>query len=107
MADPNQNINQRNAEIRQNALETASIVEEALRSITESVADAFENALGNTSSVGQTLAKDLQRSFNSLGKTSKETALNIVALNNGLLKTKTVQDQINKRTAEELSAGIS
>jgi len=107
MADPNQNINQRNAEIRQNALETASIVEEALRSITESVADAFENALGNTSTVGQTLAKDLQRSFNSLGKTSKETALNIVALNNGLLKTKTVQDQINKRKAEELSAGIS
>jgi ribosomal protein L12E/L44/L45/RPP1/RPP2 len=107
MADPNQNINLTNAEIRRTALETASIVEEALRSITESVADAFENALGNTSTVGQTLAKDLQRSFNSLGKTSKETALNLVALNNGLLKSKTVQDQINKRKAEELAAGTS
>ena len=107
MAGPNQNINETNAEIRRNALETASIVEEVLRSITESVADAFENALGNTSTVGQTLAKDLQRSFNNLGKTSKETALNLVALNNGLLKAKTVQDQINKRKAEELSAGTS
>lgn len=107
MADPNQNINQTNADIRRNALETASIVEEALRAITESVADAFETALGNTSTVGQTLAKDLQRSFNSLGKTSKETASNLVALNNGLLKAKTVQDQINKRKAEELAAGIS
>lgn len=107
MAGPNQNINETNAEIRRTALETASIVEEALRSITESVADAFETALGNTSSVGQTLAKDLQKSFNTLGKTSKETASNIVALNNGLLKSKTVQDQINKRKAEELAAGTS
>lgn len=107
MAGPNQNINETNAEIRRNALETASIVEEALRSITESVADAFENALGNTSTVGQTLAKDLQRSFNTLGKTSKETATNLVALNNGLLKSKTVQEQINKRKAEELAAGTS
>lgn len=107
MADPNQNINQTNAEIRRNALETASIVEEALRSITESVADAFETALGNTSTVGQSLAKDLQKSFTALGKTSKETASNLVALNNGLLKSKTVQEQINKRKAEELSAGIS
>tara|TARA_R110000868_G_scaffold1831_1_gene14411 strand:- start:8471 stop:10711 length:2241 start_codon:yes stop_codon:yes gene_type:complete len=107
MADPNQNINETNARIRQTALETASIVEEALRSITESVADAFETALGNTSTVGQSLAKDLQKSFNTLGKTSKETASNLVALNNGLLKSKTVQEQINKRKAEELSAGIS
>jgi len=107
MAGPNQNINETNAEIRRNALETASIVEEALRSITESVADAFETALGNTSTVGQTLAKDLQKTFTTLGKTSKETASNLVALNNGLLKSKTVQDQINKRKAEELSAGIS
>lgn len=107
MAGPNQNINETNAEIRRNALETASIVEEALRSITESVADAFENALGITSTVGQTLAKDLQRSFNTLGKTSKQTASNLVALNNGLLKAKTVQEQINKRKAEELAAGIS
>jgi len=105
MADPN--INQTNAQIRQDALQTASIVEEALRSIADSVSTAFENALGTTNNVSQAVAKDLQKSFNTLGKISKETASNITKLQDGLLKSKAVQEQINKRKQEELAAGLS
>jgi hypothetical protein len=105
MADPN--INQTNSQLRQDALETASIVQEALQTITDNVVTAFENALGGTSTVAQALAKDLQQKFNSLSKTSKETATNIYRLQEGLLKAKTVQEQINKRKADELSLGIS
>ena len=105
MADPN--INQTNAQIRQDALETASVVEEALRSIADNVSTAFENALGGANTVSQALAKDLQQSFNTLGKISKETASNITKLQEGLLKSKAVQEQINKRKSEELAAGLS
>lgn len=105
MADPN--INQTNSQLRQDALETASIVQEALQTITDNVVTAFENALGGTSTVTQALAKDLQQKFNTLSKTSKETATNIYKLQEGLLKAKNVQEQINKRKAEELAAGIS
>ena len=107
MAGPTNNINDANAQIRQDALETASIVEEALRSIADSVSTAFENALGTSNTVSQAVAKDLQKSFNTLGKVSKETASNITKLQNGLLKSKAVQEQINKRKSEELAAGLS
>jgi hypothetical protein len=107
MAGPGDNINQTNANLRKDALETASIVEEALRSIADSVSTAFENALGGGNTVGQALAKDLQSSFNSLAKISKETASNITKLQDGLLKSKAVQEQINKRKTDELALGIS
>jgi hypothetical protein len=107
MAGPTNNINDANARIRQDALETASIVEEALRSIADSVSTAFESALGASNTVSQAVAKDLQKSFNTLSKVSKETASNITKLQDGLLKSKTVQEQINKRKSEELSLGIS
>jgi hypothetical protein len=107
MAGPDDNINKTNANLRKDALETASIVEDALRSIADSVSTAFENALGGGNTVGQALAKDLQSSFNSLAKISKETASNITKLQDGLLKSKTVQEQINKRKTDELSLGIS
>jgi hypothetical protein len=107
MAGPDDNINKTNANLRKDALETASIVEDALRSIADSVSTAFENALGGGNTVGQALAKDLQSSFNSLAKISKETASNISKLQDGLLKSKTVQEQINKRKTDELALGIS
>lgn len=105
MADPN--INQTNDQIRRDALETASIVEEALRTIADNVKDAFETVLGSTNNVSQAVARDLQKSFNTLGRVSRDTATNITKLQEGLLKSKTVQEQINKRKAEELAAGIS
>jgi len=107
MAGLDDNINKTNANLRKDALETASIVEEALRSIADSVSTAFENALGGGNTVGQALAKDLQSSFNSLAKISKETASNVSKLQDGLLKSKTVQEQINKRKTDELALGIS
>ena len=107
MADPNQNINQTNQELRDNALETASIVAEALRSITAEIAATFATVLNDTDTVVKSLAKDLQKNFNTLSKTSKDTATNIYLQQQGLLKEKSILEQINKRKAEELAAGIN
>jgi hypothetical protein len=107
MADPNQNINQTNQELRDNALETASIVAEALRSITAEIAETFSTVLNDTDTVVKSLAKDLQKNFNTLSKTSKDTATNIYLQTQGLAKEKNILEQINKRKAEELAAGIN
>jgi hypothetical protein len=107
MADPNQNINQTNQELRDNALETASIVAEALRSITAEIAATLATVLNDTDTVVKSLAKDLQKNFNTLSKTSKDTATNIYLQQQGLAKEKSILEQINKRKAEELAAGIN
>ena len=107
MVAPNPNINQTNQELRDSALETASIVAEALRSITAEIAATFATVLDDTDTVVKSLAKDLQKNFNTLSKTSKDTATNIYLQTQGLAKEKSILEQINKRKAEELAAGIN
>jgi hypothetical protein len=107
MVAPNPNINQTNQELRDSALETASIVAEALRSITAEIAATFATVLNDTDTVVKSLAKDLQKNFNTLSKTSKDTATNIYLQTQGLAKEKSILEQINKRKAEELAAGIN
>ena len=64
MVAPNPNINQTNQELRDSALETASIVAEALRSITAEIAATFATVLDDTDTVVKSLAKDLQKNLN-------------------------------------------
>jgi hypothetical protein len=95
-----------NDDIRRKAQETASIVEDALRSIASQVGDIFEQALSGADKVTQATAKDLQSRFNKMAKITDDIASNIIKLQSGTLKTDTIQDQINKRKAQEVGLGI-
>lgn len=92
-------------ELRRKSLETASIVEETLRSIADNIATAFEAAVAGTDRVSQTVAKDIQARFNKLAKVTDDLASNAFKLQQGLLDVKKVQDQINERKTKELSLG--
>ena len=92
-------------ELRRKSLETASIVEETLRSITDNISAAFEAAVAGTDRVSQTVAKDIQARFNKLAKVTDDLASNAFKLQQGLLDVKKVQDQINERKIKELSLG--
>ena len=46
-------------DLKKKALETASIVEEALRSIADNVASAFENVMSGMDKTSQATAKDI------------------------------------------------
>jgi hypothetical protein len=92
-------------DIKREALETATIVEETLRSITDNITLAFEAAMAGTDRVSQTVAKDIQARFNKLAKVTDDLASNAFKLQQGLLDVNKVQDQINKRKTDELSLG--
>jgi hypothetical protein len=99
MATPNPD------DLRDRALETASIVEDTLRSITDNIRISFEAAIAGTDRVSQTVAKDIQSRFNKLAKVTDDLASNAFKLQQGLLDVKKVQDQINERKTKELSLG--
>ncbi len=93
-------------DIRRQAQETASIVEDALRSIASQVGDIFEQALQGADKVTEATAKDVQSRFNKMAKVTDDVASNITRMQSGLLNTKTIQDQINKRKSQEEGLGI-
>ena len=95
-----------NDDIRRKAQETASIIEDALRSIASQVGDIFEQALSGADTVIQSTAKDLQSRFNKMAKITDDIASNITQLQSGTLKTDAIQNQINKRKAQEVGLGI-
>jgi len=92
-------------EIRRKALETATVVEDALRSIAGQIGDIFENALHGADRVSQAMAKDIQSRFNKFAKITDDISSNILKMEKGLLSTKTIQDQIFNRKKQELSLG--
>lgn len=93
-------------DIRKQAKETASIIEDALRSIASQIGDIFEQTLTGADKVTQSTAKDIQARFNKMAKVTDDVASNIVRMQEGLLSTKNIQDQINKRKAQEIGLGI-
>jgi hypothetical protein len=101
MAAPNSND-----EARRKAQETASIIEDALRSIAGQIGDIFEQALSGADKTTESVAKDIQSRFNKMAKVTDDIASNIVKLNQGLLGNKDIQDQINKRRSQEIALGI-
>jgi hypothetical protein len=92
-------------EVRRKALETATVVEDALRSIAGQIGDIFENALSGADRVSQAMAKDIQSRFNKFAKITDDISSNILKMEKGLLSTKTIQDQIYNRKKQELSLG--
>jgi hypothetical protein len=86
---------------KKKALETASIVEDALRSIAGQVRDIFDQAMSGADQVTQSVTKDIQSRFNQMAKVTDDIASNSNKLQQGLLKTKDVEDQILKRKAKQ------
>jgi hypothetical protein len=92
-------------EIKKQALETASIVEDALRSIADAVASTFEAAMSGADKVAQSTAKDIQARFNKMAKVTDDLASNAVRLKQGLLNIDSVNKQILDRQIKQESLG--
>jgi uncharacterized membrane protein len=90
---------------KKKALETASIIEDALQSIAAQVSNIFSDAMSGTDKVTQTVTKDIQKRFNDMAKVTDDIASNAVKLKEGLLKTKEVEDQIIKRKIKQEALG--
>lgn len=88
-------------DLKKQALETASIVEDALRSIAGQVRDIFEQAMSGADQVTQSVTKDIQSRFNQMAKVTDDIASNSNKLQQGLLKTKDVEEQILKRKIKQ------
>jgi hypothetical protein len=90
---------------KKKALETASIIEDALQSIAAKVSDIFEQAMAGTDKVTETVTKDIQKRFNQMAKVTDDIASNAIRLQEGLLKTKSVEEQILKRKIQQEALG--
>ena len=90
---------------KKKALETASIIEDALQSIAAKVSDIFEHAMSGTDKVTETVTKDIQKRFNQMAKVTDDIASNAVRLQEGLLKSKSVEEQILKRKIQQEALG--
>jgi len=90
---------------KKKALETASIIEDALQSIAAQVSDIFSQAMAGTDRTTQTVTKDIQNRFNQMAKVTDDIASNAVKLQEGLLKSKEVEDQILKRKIKQEALG--
>jgi hypothetical protein len=90
---------------KKKALETASIIEDALQSIAAQVSDIFSQAMAGADRTTQTVAKDIQNRFNQMAKVTDDIASNAVKIQEGLLKSKEVEDQILKRKIKQEALG--
>jgi hypothetical protein len=90
---------------KKEALETASIISDALSSIAAQVSDIFANALAGTDRVAQTVTKDIQKRFNDMAKVTDDIATNALKLKEGLIKTDTIEKQILSRKIKQEALG--
>jgi hypothetical protein len=90
---------------KKEALETASIISDALSSIAAQVSDIFANALAGTDKVAQTVTKDIQKRFNDMAKVTDDIASNALKLKDGLIKTDTIEKQILNRKIKQEALG--
>jgi hypothetical protein len=91
---------------KKKALETASIVEDALRSIADNIVSTFEATMSGMDRTAQATAKDIQARFNKMAKVSDDIASNAVKLQQGLLSVKDINKQILERQVKQESLGI-
>ena len=90
-------------DIRSEAKETAVIIEDALRSISARIGDIFSEALDETGSVAEAMAKEVQSSMNSLAKVSKDLADSYAKAAEGAYKQADLQKTINNRKAKQFA----
>jgi len=86
--------------IKKEAKETAQVVEDAFRSISSKIGDYFTEALSKGEGVSKTMVRDVQSSFNSLSRVSRDIAINFEKANKGLLTQKNVTKEIQERNAK-------
>ena len=86
--------------IKNEAQETARVVEDAFRGISEKIGEYFEDALSKGEDVSKNMVKDVQGSLNSLSRVSKDLASNFEKANRGLLKQKDYTKEIQERNAK-------
>jgi len=87
-------------EVKRRALETAEIVEDALRNISSTVGEIFKDALDNTSSFSKTLTNDITKGINNLARTSTTLLSNQERLRSGNLTRAQIEKQIFERTTK-------
>jgi hypothetical protein len=90
-------------DIRREAKETAVIIEDALRSISSRIGDIFQEALDETGTVSEAMAKEVQSSMNSLAKVSKDLADSYQKAYDGAYKQADLQKTINARKAKQFA----
>ena len=90
-------------DIRSEAKETAVIIEDALRSISARIGDIFAEALDETGTVAEAMAKEVQSSMNSLAKVSKDLADSYAKAAEGAYKQADLQKTINNRKAKQFA----
>lgn len=87
-------------EVKRRALETAEVVEDALRNISSTVGEIFKDALDNTSSFSKTLTNDITKGINNLARTSTTLLSNQERLRSGNLTRAQIEKQIFERTTK-------
>ena len=90
-------------DIRSEAKETAVIIEDALRSISARIGEIFSEALDETGTVAEAMAKEVQSSMNSLAKVSKDLADSYAKAAEGAYKQADLQKTINNRKAKQFA----
>jgi hypothetical protein len=85
-------------EVKKRALETAEIVEDALRNISSQVGNIFKEALDTTSTFSKSLTGDITKGINNLAKSSTTLLSNQEKLRTGALTRAQVEKQIQDRT---------
>ena len=86
--------------IKNEAQETARVVEDAFRQISERIGEYFEDALSKGEDITQNMVRDVQSSLNSLSKVSRDLANANAKANRGLLKTRDFTKEIQERNAK-------
>jgi hypothetical protein len=84
-------------EVKKRALETAEIVEDALRNISSQVGNIFKEALDTTSTFSKSLTGDITKGINNLAKSSTTLLSNQEKLRTGALTRAQVEKQILDR----------
>jgi hypothetical protein len=87
-------------DVRRRAVETAEIVEDALRNISSQISDIFKEALDTTSTFSKTITGDITKGINNLARTSTTLLSNQERLKAGNLTRAQIEKQIFDRTVK-------
>ena len=87
-------------DIEKKAIETAEIVEDALRNISSQIGEIFREALDTTTTFSKVLTNDITKGINNLARTSTILLSNQEKLNSGNLTRLQVDKQIAERTTK-------
>jgi hypothetical protein len=85
-------------DVKRRALETAEVVEDALRNISSQVGDIFKDALDSTSTFSKTITSDITKGINNLARTTTTLISNQEKLKSGSLTRAQIEKQIQERS---------